>query len=47
VDIPSVIAAALDTYIGGHPSSVADVLEADRSGRDLARAALKRHARSA
>jgi 1-deoxy-D-xylulose-5-phosphate reductoisomerase len=42
VDIPEVIAAALDEYHAGVPGTVADVLDADRSGRDLARAELSR-----
>jgi 1-deoxy-D-xylulose-5-phosphate reductoisomerase len=42
VDIPEVIAAALDEYHAGTPGTVADVLDADRSGRDLARAELSR-----
>jgi 1-deoxy-D-xylulose-5-phosphate reductoisomerase len=42
VDIPAVIAAALDEYHAGVPGTVADVLDADRSGRDLARAELSR-----
>ncbi len=37
VDIPTVIHSALDDYSGGVPGSVEDVLEADRSGRELAR----------
>ena len=37
VDIPEVIAAALDECDGRVPGTVADVLDADRSGRDLAR----------
>jgi 1-deoxy-D-xylulose-5-phosphate reductoisomerase len=41
VDIPDVIAAALDDYNPIHPSTVADVLDADRAGRDLAGAAVK------
>jgi 1-deoxy-D-xylulose-5-phosphate reductoisomerase len=36
VDIPDIISAALDECDVPVPSSVADVLEADRSGRDLA-----------
>ncbi|HET6963252.1 MAG TPA: 1-deoxy-D-xylulose-5-phosphate reductoisomerase [Acidimicrobiales bacterium] len=42
VDIPAVIAAVLDDYSGGTPGTVDDVLEADRSGRDLARRATDR-----
>ncbi len=45
VDIPAVIGSALDDYSGGVPGSVEDVLEADRSGRDLARRAVDRLAR--
>jgi 1-deoxy-D-xylulose-5-phosphate reductoisomerase len=42
VDIPDVIAAALDDYIPIEPDTVADVLDADRSGRELALGALHR-----
>jgi 1-deoxy-D-xylulose-5-phosphate reductoisomerase len=42
VDIPEVIAAALDECETRIPSTVADVLDADRSGRDLARAEVGR-----
>lgn len=42
VEIPDVVAAALDDYSPNEPSTVADVLDADRSGRDLARAAVAR-----
>jgi 1-deoxy-D-xylulose-5-phosphate reductoisomerase len=42
VDIPDVIIAALDDYTSIEPGTVADVLDADRSGRDLARAAVGR-----
>ena len=42
VDIPAVIEAALDDYSAGVPGTVEDVLEADRSGRDLARRAVDR-----
>lgn len=42
VDIPAVIAAALDDYSAGTPGTVEDVLEADRAGRDLARRAVDR-----
>ncbi|MDA8061074.1 MAG: 1-deoxy-D-xylulose-5-phosphate reductoisomerase [Actinomycetota bacterium] len=42
VDIPEVIASALDDYIPSEPTTVADVLEADRCGRDLAGAAVAR-----
>ncbi len=45
VDIPAVIGSALDDYSGGVPGSVEDVLEADRSGRDLARRAVDRLSR--
>src|ERR1700722_2754715 len=37
VDIPDVIAAALDDYNPIEPVTVADVLDADRTGRELAR----------
>ncbi|MST31880.1 1-deoxy-D-xylulose-5-phosphate reductoisomerase [Acidimicrobiaceae bacterium USS-CC1] len=42
VDIPDVIAAALDDYSPTEPTTVADVLDADRSGRDLALTAVAR-----
>jgi len=42
VDIPEVIADALDHHMAAAPSTVGDVLDADRDGRDLARAAVKR-----
>jgi len=42
VDIPAVIAEALDDYKVTEPGTVADVLEADSSGRDLARLAVAR-----
>lgn len=42
VDIPTVIGSALDDYSAGVPGTVEDVLEADRSGRDLARRAVDR-----
>jgi 1-deoxy-D-xylulose-5-phosphate reductoisomerase len=42
VDIPEVIAAALDECDARVPGTVADVLEADRSARDLARAEVSR-----
>jgi 1-deoxy-D-xylulose-5-phosphate reductoisomerase len=45
-DIAAVISEVLDAYIPGSPATVDDVLEADRVGRDLARAALRRRARS-
>jgi 1-deoxy-D-xylulose-5-phosphate reductoisomerase len=40
VDIPGVIAASLDDYSSHVPTTVEDVLEADRSGRELARRAV-------
>lgn len=42
VDIPEVIAAALDDYVPIEPATVTDVLDADRSGRELAVAAVGR-----
>ena len=42
VDIPDVIAAALDECPDKDPSSVEDVLEADRGGREMAEAAIGR-----
>jgi 1-deoxy-D-xylulose-5-phosphate reductoisomerase len=42
VDIPAVINDALDDYSPTTPTSVADVLEADATGRALARAAVER-----
>jgi 1-deoxy-D-xylulose-5-phosphate reductoisomerase len=42
VDISEVIAAALDECHAPIPGTVADVLDADRSGRDLARAEVSR-----
>jgi 1-deoxy-D-xylulose-5-phosphate reductoisomerase len=42
VDIPDVIAAALDDHVATDPGTVADVLDADRSGRELALAAIGR-----
>ncbi len=45
VDISEVISAALDECRAPVPSTVADVLEADRSGRDLARAEIARRAK--
>jgi len=42
VDIPEVIAAALDDYSPIEPATVGDVLDADRCGRDLAGAAVAR-----
>jgi 1-deoxy-D-xylulose-5-phosphate reductoisomerase len=44
VDIPSVIADCLDDYSPHLPSTVDDVLDADRTGRDLARRAVERRA---
>jgi 1-deoxy-D-xylulose-5-phosphate reductoisomerase len=41
-DIPEIIGAALDECYAPVPSTVADVLDADRSGRDLARAEVDR-----
>jgi 1-deoxy-D-xylulose-5-phosphate reductoisomerase len=46
VDIPDVISAALDECPATVPGTVADVLEADRAGRDLALAAVGRLARA-
>jgi 1-deoxy-D-xylulose-5-phosphate reductoisomerase len=45
VDIPDIIAAALDDYSVVEPGTVNDVLEADQAGRDLAGAAVRRLAR--
>jgi 1-deoxy-D-xylulose-5-phosphate reductoisomerase len=45
VDIPDVISAVLDDYNSFEPTTVSDVLEADRAGRDLADAAVRRLAR--
>jgi 1-deoxy-D-xylulose-5-phosphate reductoisomerase len=42
VDIPEVIAGALDECDARVPGTVADVLDADRAGRDLARAEVSR-----
>ena len=42
VDIPSVINDALDEFSPMAPGSVADVLDADATGRELARAAVER-----
>jgi 1-deoxy-D-xylulose-5-phosphate reductoisomerase len=42
VDIPEVIATALDEFCPTHPGTVGDVLDADRAGRDLALDAVKR-----
>jgi 1-deoxy-D-xylulose 5-phosphate reductoisomerase len=36
LDIPAILAAVLDDYSAGTPSTVEDVLEADRAGRELA-----------
>ena len=46
VDIPDVISAALGDCPASVPGTVADVLEADRAGRDLALAAVGRLARA-
>ena len=46
VDIPGVIAAALDECSAPVPDTVDDVLEADRAGRELAAAAVGRLART-
>jgi 1-deoxy-D-xylulose-5-phosphate reductoisomerase len=45
VDISEIISAALDECQAPVPSTVSDVLEADRSGRDLARAEVARRAK--
>jgi 1-deoxy-D-xylulose-5-phosphate reductoisomerase len=42
VDIPDVIASALDDYNVSDPTTVEHVLDADRAGRDLAAAAVAR-----
>ncbi|MGI8751830.1 MAG: 1-deoxy-D-xylulose-5-phosphate reductoisomerase [Acidimicrobiales bacterium] len=42
VDIPAVIAEVLDDYCVTEPGTVADVLEADEAGRDMARASIGR-----
>jgi 1-deoxy-D-xylulose-5-phosphate reductoisomerase len=42
VDIPGVIAASLDDYSSLAPTTVEDVLEADRTGRELAERAVDR-----
>jgi 1-deoxy-D-xylulose-5-phosphate reductoisomerase len=42
VDIPEVIIAALDDYSPIEPATVEDVLDADRTGRELARRAVGR-----
>ncbi len=44
VDIPAVIAEALDDYCITKPDTVTDVLDADRAGRDLARVSIERRA---
>ncbi len=44
VDIPVVIATALDAYIPMSPTSVNDVLDADAAGRDLAQRAVDQRA---
>ena len=41
IDIPAVIAEVLDDYCVTEPGTVADVLEADRAGRDMARAGIE------
>ena len=46
-DIPDVIADALDDHSPSVPSTVADVLDADRTGRDLALASIGRRSHSA
>jgi 1-deoxy-D-xylulose-5-phosphate reductoisomerase len=46
VDIPDAISAALDECPPSVPGTVADVLEADRAGRDLALSAVGRLARA-
>ncbi|MBO0691671.1 MAG: 1-deoxy-D-xylulose-5-phosphate reductoisomerase [Acidimicrobiaceae bacterium] len=46
VDIPAVIAGALDEYSSHLPGTVEDVLEADDIGRDLARRGVERRAAS-
>jgi 1-deoxy-D-xylulose-5-phosphate reductoisomerase len=42
VDIPDILSAVLDDYPVSFPGTVADVLDADRSGRDLAHAEVSR-----
>jgi 1-deoxy-D-xylulose-5-phosphate reductoisomerase len=42
VDIPYILGAVLDDYPSSVPGTVADVLDADRSGRDLAHAEVSR-----
>jgi 1-deoxy-D-xylulose-5-phosphate reductoisomerase len=46
IDIPMVIADALDECSVGVPGTVEDVLEADRAGRELAREGVDRRARA-
>ena len=46
VDIPGVIADALDDYTPVTPGTVDDVLDADRVGRDLAGASVERRVRA-
>jgi 1-deoxy-D-xylulose-5-phosphate reductoisomerase len=42
IDIPVILSAVLDECVGSIPDTVADVLDADRSGRDLALAEVSR-----
>jgi 1-deoxy-D-xylulose-5-phosphate reductoisomerase len=42
VDIPDIITACLDDYTASEPGTVGDVLDADLTGRELARAAVGR-----
>jgi 1-deoxy-D-xylulose-5-phosphate reductoisomerase len=42
VDIPDILGGVLDEYPASIPGTVADVLDADRSGRDLAHAEVSR-----
>jgi 1-deoxy-D-xylulose-5-phosphate reductoisomerase len=46
VDIPGVISAALDEFSAPVPSTVEDVLESDRAGRELANLAVDRLSRA-
>jgi 1-deoxy-D-xylulose-5-phosphate reductoisomerase len=46
VDIPGVISAALDEFSASVPSTVEDVLESDRAGRELAHLAVDRLTRA-
>jgi 1-deoxy-D-xylulose-5-phosphate reductoisomerase len=46
VDIPGVISAALDEFSAPVPSTVEDVLESDRAGRELANMAVDRLSRA-